>query len=92
MDDLIDMMVADKSANDVSDKIKEILYAKSAEKIEKIRPDVANQLFTDAEPEETTDELESDVDSDQESEEEEEVSQEDPETSVSQEPVIAKVV
>ena len=38
MDDLIDMMVADKSANDVSDKIKEILYAKSAEKVDASKP------------------------------------------------------
>ena len=88
----MDILVNADSPSQASDKIKDMLYAKSAEKIEKIRPDVATQLFTDAEPEETTDELESDVDSEQESEEEEEVSQEDPETSVSQEPVIAKVV
>jgi len=47
MDDLIDMMVADKSANDVSDKIKEILYAKSAEKVDASKPSVGASMFGD---------------------------------------------
>ena len=46
MDDLIDMMVADKSANDVSDKIKEILYAKSAEKVDASKPNVVHRCLT----------------------------------------------
>lgn len=45
MDDLIDMMVADQSPADISDKIKEILMQKSAEKIDAIRPVVAASVF-----------------------------------------------
>ena len=45
MDDLMDMMVADASASDVTDKIKEILYTKSAEKVNAVRPSVGAGLF-----------------------------------------------
>ena len=38
----MDMMVSDDaSASDVSDKIKEILYAKATEKIDAVKPKVA---------------------------------------------------
>ena len=51
------------SANDVSDKIKEILFAKSAQRIDTSKPDVAATMFGDEvseeEPEtEATGELE----------------------------------
>lgn len=45
MDDLLDMIVADESPSQISDKIKELLYAKSSEKIDEFRPTVANSLF-----------------------------------------------
>lgn len=45
MDDLIDMMVADESPADISDRIKEILMQKSAENIDIIRPVVASSMF-----------------------------------------------
>ena len=45
MDDLIDMMVANESPADISDKIKEILMQKSAENIDIIRPVVASSMF-----------------------------------------------
>ena len=45
MEDLIDLIVTDASASDVSDKIKDVLFAKSAEKIDTIKPNVANLLF-----------------------------------------------
>jgi hypothetical protein len=45
MDDLIDMMIADESPVDISDKIKEILMQKSAENIDIIRPVVASSIF-----------------------------------------------
>ena len=39
MEDLIDLISTDEtSASDVSDRIKEILYTKSAERIEGLRP------------------------------------------------------
>jgi hypothetical protein len=45
MNDLIDMMVADESPADISDKIKELLMQKSAENIDIIRPVVASSMF-----------------------------------------------
>lgn len=41
----MDMIAGDESATDISDKIKEILFAKSAEKIDEVRPSVASNLF-----------------------------------------------
>ena len=43
--DLMDMIIADESPAAVSDKIKDILFAKSAEKIEASKPEVAAQTF-----------------------------------------------
>ena len=47
----MDMMVDDASAASISDKIKEILYTKSAERIETARPLVGAELFGDEIPE-----------------------------------------
>lgn len=52
MDDLMDMIVADESPSDISDKIKEVLYTKAAEKVDNTRPNVALSMFdTDQETE-----------------------------------------
>jgi hypothetical protein len=45
MDDLLDMIVADGAPSQISDKIKELLFTKSAEKIDNFRPIVANSMF-----------------------------------------------
>ena len=45
MDELLDMIATDKSAADISDSIKDTLYAKAAEKINSQRPDVAASIF-----------------------------------------------
>lgn len=45
MDDLMDMIISNESPMDVSGKIKELLFAKSAEKIDLIRPEIASSLF-----------------------------------------------
>ena len=45
MDDLMDMLATDESPAAVSDKIKEILYTKSAEKIDATKPDAAASLL-----------------------------------------------
>jgi hypothetical protein len=45
MDELLDMIISDESPSQVSDKIKELLFAKSAEKIEALRPTTGNFLF-----------------------------------------------
>ena len=47
MDDLLDMITTDESPSQISDKIKEVLFAKSAERIDAYRPKVASQLFND---------------------------------------------
>jgi hypothetical protein len=45
MDELMDMIVGDQSPSQISDKIKELLFNKSAEKIDDFRPAVANAMF-----------------------------------------------
>jgi len=47
MEELLDLMVTDESPSQISDRIKEILFAKSAERVEASRPIVANSLFGD---------------------------------------------
>ena len=47
----MDMIGADESAAQVTDKIKDLLYAKSGEKVDAVRPYVANSLFGDQEVE-----------------------------------------
>jgi hypothetical protein len=56
MDDLLDMIIADESPSQVSDKIKELLFAKSAEKIDAFRPSVAAGMFDQGEEEYTDEE------------------------------------
>ena len=46
MDDLLDMIIADESPSQISDAIKDVLYAKSAERVDAFRPFVANGIFT----------------------------------------------
>jgi len=69
--DLMDMMASDESPSGISDKIKDILFAKSAERIDTIRPDVATNMFGQEEPEEEP-EVETEVSSEPESEPEDE--------------------
>ena len=57
-DDLMDMIIADESPSNISDKIKDILFAKSAEKVDAHRPTVAGQTFDTIEPVETETESE----------------------------------
>jgi len=70
----MDLLVgAESSPTEVSDKIKEILYAKSSSKIDAIRPDIGASLFGEDELEDETDELEDETDEvEVESEEDEE--------------------
>ena len=41
----MDLLVKDESPSQISDKIKDMLYAKSAEKVQDMQPTVANSLF-----------------------------------------------
>ncbi len=75
MDDLIDLIATDKSAAEVTDTIKDVLYAKAAERIEAQKPDIASAMFdpTDDEAEdEISDEPVDSMDDSYEEEEEEE--------------------
>jgi hypothetical protein len=45
MDDLLDMIIADEPPSQISDKIKDILFSKSSEKIDAFRPVVASSMF-----------------------------------------------
>ena len=43
----MDMMATDESPSQISDKIKDILFTKSAERVDAFKTDVANGLFGD---------------------------------------------
>ena len=43
--ELMDMIIADKSPSAISDRIKDMLFAKSAEKVDSYRPEVAKNSF-----------------------------------------------
>tara|TARA_B100001094_G_scaffold218700_1_gene212814 strand:+ start:634 stop:825 length:192 start_codon:yes stop_codon:yes gene_type:complete len=49
MEDIIDLIATDASASEVSDKIKDLLYQKSAERLDLARPLVASSVFGDEE-------------------------------------------
>ena len=45
MEDLVDLIATDASASDISDKIKERLFAKAAEYVDAARPVVGADVF-----------------------------------------------
>jgi hypothetical protein len=45
MDDLMDMIASDESPSQISDKIKELLFAKASGKVDEFRPFVASSMF-----------------------------------------------
>ena len=58
----MDMIGADESASQITDKIKDLLYAKSANKVDLARPVVASSLFGEPEVEvEDDDEIETEA-------------------------------
>ena len=77
-DELMDMMVADDGASQVSDKMKDILFAKSAERVDAYRQEVANSLFGSPEVE-VEDEVETEVDAEADVEVEDEIDTEEDE-------------
>lgn len=64
MDDLMDLLVTDGSSSQISDQIKDILFAKSAENIETIRPNVAASIFDGDVNLDTSNETDTNFDSD----------------------------
>ena len=49
MEELIDLIATNSSSSEISDRIKDILYAKSADRIDYYRPEAAASLFGDEE-------------------------------------------
>jgi len=49
MEDIIDLIATDASPSEVSDSIKQQLFAKSVERINAMRPTVAGTVFGDEE-------------------------------------------
>ena len=58
MEEIVDLIVTDSSPNEISDKIKDVLLAKSAERIEAGRSNVGASMFDDSEVETETPEEE----------------------------------
>ena len=71
----MDMMATDESPSQISDKIKEILFNKSAERVDAFKTDVANGVFgdVDVDDEELDDEVVDEVEDEVETEDETEV-------------------
>ena len=53
--ELVDMIIADAPASEISDAIKSMTYAKAADLVDKVTPDVAAGIFGD-QPEEQPEE------------------------------------
>ncbi len=65
----MDMIGADESASQITDKIKDLLYTKSAAKVDAARPMVASSLFGDGVLGATSEPEVEDVSSEEETEE-----------------------
>ena len=68
------MIIADDSPSQVSDTIKNALFAKSAERVDAFRPDVASTIFADDEVE---NEVEAETETEVEAEAETEIGDEE---------------
>ena len=62
MDVIMDMITTDESHSQISDKIKDLLFAKASERVDSFKPYVADSLFGE-------EELEQEVGDDEEYEE-----------------------
>lgn len=49
MENIIDLIATDASPSDITSEIKAALFAKASEKIDVLRPEVANSLFNSEE-------------------------------------------
>ena len=49
MEELLDMIATDESPSQISDKIKDLLFAKSSERVDAFRPVAANSLLSNDE-------------------------------------------
>ena len=74
MDELMDLLVKDESPTQISDAIKDILYARTAEKVNAATPGIMNSIFDGEQPEASA-EVEVDVEQEVDVEETPEVEQ-----------------
>ena len=66
----MDMMATDESPSQISDRIKDMLFAKSAERVDNFRPNVASSVFDGEQPEEEIEnELENEIENEEGGEE-----------------------
>ena len=65
--ELMDMITKNESPSEISDKIKDILFAKSAERVDAYRPNVSSSLFGDQQSE-VEDEVDAETEVDAEAE------------------------
>ena len=63
--ELVDMIIADAPASEIQDAIKSLAYAKSADMVDKITPDVAASIFGD-QPEDEVEQPEANAEVEQE--------------------------
>ena len=49
MEDIIDLIATDSAASEVTDKLKDILFTKSAGRIEAQRPNISGSMFDEPE-------------------------------------------
>ena len=49
MEEIVNLIAADEAASDISDKIKDVLYTKAAQRVDYFKPNVASSMFADAE-------------------------------------------
>ena len=54
MDELLDMMITDESPSQISDTIKDMIYSKTAARVDAYKSTVGNALFN-GQPEEVSD-------------------------------------
>ena len=73
MDELMNLMIADESPSEISDSIKNQLFAKAGARVDAVKPDVANAMMGyELESEEDAEtETVGELDNDEETEEEE---------------------
>ena len=71
MDELMNLMIADESPSEISDSIKNQLFAKAGERVDALKPTVANAMLGyEIESEEDVETV-GELDNDEETEEEE---------------------
>ena len=59
--ELMDMIIADESPANISDKIKDMLFAKSAAKVDSFRPEVAADTFGETEAQDAIDQAAAEI-------------------------------